>query len=62
MLRASFRTSCSVGGELRTNQNRASAWVGRTTGWNFNPLLPQKVDELELSVRSANCLKNDNIV
>ena len=29
---------------------------------DFNPLLLKKVDELELSVRSANCLKNDNIV
>lgn len=28
----------------------------------FNPLFLKKVDELELSVRSANCLKNDNIV
>ena len=28
----------------------------------FNPTLLKKVDELELSVRSANCLKNDNIV
>ena len=28
----------------------------------FNPLLLKKVEELELSVRSANCLKNDNIV
>ena len=28
----------------------------------FNPLLLKKVDELELSVRSANCLKNDNII
>ena len=28
----------------------------------FNPSLLRKVDELELSVRSANCLKNDNIV
>lgn len=28
----------------------------------FNPMLLKKVDELELSVRSANCLKNDNIV
>jgi DNA-directed RNA polymerase subunit alpha len=27
----------------------------------FNPALLKKVDELELSVRSANCLKNDNI-
>jgi DNA-directed RNA polymerase subunit alpha len=29
---------------------------------DFNPALLKKVDELELSVRSANCLKNDNIV
>ena len=28
----------------------------------FNPVLLKKVDELELSVRSANCLKNDNII
>ncbi|MET0547349.1 MAG: DNA-directed RNA polymerase subunit alpha [Caulobacterales bacterium] len=28
----------------------------------FNPALLKKVEELELSVRSANCLKNDNIV
>ncbi|MDP1777289.1 MAG: DNA-directed RNA polymerase subunit alpha, partial [Brevundimonas sp.] len=28
----------------------------------FNPALLKNVDELELSVRSANCLKNDNIV
>ena len=27
----------------------------------FNPALLKKVVELELSVRSANCLKNDNI-
>ena len=28
----------------------------------YNKHLLRKVDELELSVRSANCLKNDNIV
>src|SRR5258708_2028838 len=28
----------------------------------FNPAFLKKVDELELSVRSVNCLKNDNIV
>jgi DNA-directed RNA polymerase subunit alpha len=28
----------------------------------FNKNLLKKVDELELSVRSANCLKNDNII
>src|SRR5690606_24931744 len=31
-------------------------------GLEFDPRLLTKVDELELSVRSANCLKNDNIV
>ena len=30
--------------------------------FEFNPKFLKKVDELELSVRSANCLKNDNIV
>ena len=35
---------------------------GGTPELEFNPLLLKKVDELELSVRSANCLKNDNIV
>ena len=28
----------------------------------FNPGLLKRVEELELSVRSANCLKNDNII
>ncbi|MBC6438136.1 MAG: DNA-directed RNA polymerase subunit alpha [Rhodobacteraceae bacterium] len=28
----------------------------------FDPVLLKKVDELELSVRAANCLKNDNII
>ena len=32
------------------------------TGQQFNRYLLKKVDELELSVRSANCLKNDNII
>ncbi|AUM74226.1 DNA-directed RNA polymerase subunit alpha [Paracoccus jeotgali] len=31
-------------------------------GLEMDPRLLKKVDELELSVRSANCLKNDNIV
>jgi len=34
----------------------------QVTELSFNPALLKKVDELELSVRSANCLKNDNIV
>ena len=33
-----------------------------TDGLEFNPKFLKKVEELELSVRSANCLKNDNIV
>ena len=37
--------------------------VPETTDTNqLNRYLLKKVDELELSVRSANCLKNDNIV
>ena len=36
---------------------------GATTDTNqLNRYLLKKVDELELSVRSANCLKNDNII
>ncbi|MCP1335208.1 DNA-directed RNA polymerase subunit alpha [Futiania mangrovi] len=35
---------------------------GEKPDLEFNPALLKKVDELELSVRSANCLKNDNIV
>ena len=36
--------------------------VEETTEPEFNRNLLRKVDELELSVRSANCLKNDNIL
>ena len=36
--------------------------VSKEDELDFNPNLLMKVDELELSVRSANCLKNDNIV
>ena len=39
-----------------------AAGASDDVGLVFNPLLLKKVDELELSVRSANCLKNDNIV
>ena len=58
--RASCRTSCSSSSTSRsrskepTEERRARAAVQRGAA--------QKVDELELSVRSANCLKNDNIV
>ena len=42
----------------------APAPVGEITGdtQQINRYLLKKVDELELSVRSANCLKNDNII
>ena len=36
--------------------------ITKTTELEFNKNLLRKVDELELSVRSMNCLKNDNIV
>ena len=42
----------SVGRRLRTTGDTAT----------INRFLLKKVDELELSVRSANCLKNDNII
>lgn len=35
---------------------------GEESAPKWNPYLFRKVDELELSVRSANCLKNDDIV
>ncbi|MDA9163293.1 DNA-directed RNA polymerase subunit alpha [Rickettsiaceae bacterium] len=34
----------------------------KTEELEYNPILLKKVDELELSVRSRNCLQNDNIV
>ena len=36
--------------------------IPKTTELEFNKNLLKKVDELELSVRSMNCLKNDNII
>lgn len=36
--------------------------VSKLADLQFSPVLLKKVDELELSVRSQNCLKNDNIV
>ena len=40
----------------------AQALIESPTEPVFNKNLLRKVDELELSVRSANCLKNDNII
>ncbi|PWJ18264.1 DNA-directed RNA polymerase subunit alpha [Jannaschia seohaensis] len=44
------------------DEPEAAREAGAEDDLEFNPLLLKKVDELELSVRSANCLKNDNIV
>jgi DNA-directed RNA polymerase subunit alpha len=44
------------------DEPEAAGKADSDSGLEFNPLLLKKVDELELSVRSANCLKNDNIV
>ncbi len=60
MPRASCRTS-SACSSISTSRRRKSQ-PRAVTELAFNPALLKKVDELELSVRSANCLKNDNIV
>jgi len=39
----------------------ASASLGVSSAQNFDPILLRPVDELELTVRSANCLKAENI-
>ena len=49
-----------IGGAMPMGDTMAA---GTTTDTNqLNRYLLKKVDELELSVRSANCLKNDNII
>jgi DNA-directed RNA polymerase subunit alpha len=47
---------------INFEEPRALTDADRRPELPFNPNLLRKVDELELSVRSANCLKNDNIV
>lgn len=42
-----------------STQSISKTWLDEC---EFNPILFTKVDELDLSVRSANCLKNDNVV
>ena len=60
MPRASCRTSSTCSS---TSRSRARRWSTEAIpDLAFNPAFLKKVDELELSVRSANCLKNDNIV
>jgi DNA-directed RNA polymerase subunit alpha len=47
---------------INFEEPRHATEESRPTELPFNKNLLRKVDELELSVRSANCLKNDNIV
>ncbi|MFN3075699.1 MAG: DNA-directed RNA polymerase subunit alpha [Alphaproteobacteria bacterium] len=47
---------------INFEEPQASAEEERRDELPFNKNLLRKVDELELSVRSANCLKNDNII
>ena len=56
----SFRTSWRSSSTSTSRRRKFSR--KSVTELAFNPALLKKVDELELSVRSANCLKNDNIV
>ena len=56
---SSVRSSAPIGMAAPSAQSDAGV-VGDTA--QINRYLLKKVDELELSVRSANCLKNDNII
>jgi DNA-directed RNA polymerase subunit alpha len=47
---------------INFEEPRAATEEAATAEPPFNKNLLRKVDELELSVRSANCLKNDNII
>jgi DNA-directed RNA polymerase subunit alpha len=47
---------------INFEEPRKATEEARHPDLSFNAALLKKVDELELSVRSANCLKNDNIV
>jgi DNA-directed RNA polymerase subunit alpha len=52
-----------MGGAMPMGGEMGMGAGGTTTDTNqLNRYLLKKVDELELSVRSANCLKNDNII
>ena len=64
--RGGARRAHPAGPGAAVHQLRGAAarprWRSREDNLPFNRNLLRKVDELELSVRSANCLKNDNIV
>jgi DNA-directed RNA polymerase subunit alpha len=55
-----FEDSAPIGASPMIGVAAAPAEEGDTN--QLNRYLLKKVDELELSVRSANCLKNDNII
>ncbi len=55
-----FEDSAPMGASPMIGMTSAPADEGDTN--QLNRYLLKKVDELELSVRSANCLKNDNII
>jgi DNA-directed RNA polymerase subunit alpha len=54
------RPAAATGGPVTPNLNEPTA--GGADTQQINRYLLKKVDELELSVRSSNCLKNDNII
>jgi DNA-directed RNA polymerase subunit alpha len=57
------RMSSPMIGQAASQPGAGAALPETTTDTNqLNRYLLKKVDELELSVRSANCLKNDNII
>jgi len=58
------RASCRISSTCSSNFEEPRKEVAQEIipESRFNPAFLKKVDELELSVRSANCLKNDNIV
>jgi DNA-directed RNA polymerase subunit alpha len=60
---SSYRAASPMIGQAAPAAPIGSGQVAETTDTNqLNRYLLKKVDELELSVRSANCLKNDNII
>jgi DNA-directed RNA polymerase subunit alpha len=60
---SSYRAASPMIGQAAPAAPMSGGAVPETTDTNqLNRYLLKKVDELELSVRSANCLKNDNII
>ncbi|PZU58414.1 MAG: DNA-directed RNA polymerase subunit alpha [Sphingobium sp.] len=57
-----FEDALSVAAPTAGSGTSAAASEGESDTNTINRYLLKKVDELELSVRSANCLKNDNII